>query len=1135
MPPTTTETSGSAPSEGATGFQLPWAAIPKFIPGTTDVTEYSRKLEFLAAMWPREHLSLLAPRAALQVEGTAFKKISSLNPEKLKSNDESGIKLLVSTLGGSWGKTDLEAKYDVFEKALYGTVQKPDETNDSYLARHDVHFEELLSQGVTFEQVRAYILLRQSQLSMEDRKKIIVEMGGSLEYKKVCSSIRLLGSRFFADLQGQKTAKTRTYDANLVEDAPPEESERAYGAFSASAADEGETELDDNFLETMVASEDQDALQVQAFEEELENFFQDTPELQEALVSYIEARSRLLAKKKSRGFWPIGAGKGSTKGGRGFKGSGKGKGKHREQLLARIARSTCRICGKKGHWKAECPRRKQSSSGEATTTVAEAFAEALEVPGHDDEVPVPEISTQLPADALSLEEALVVCWIPNPNEINLKLQKLVQKLKTPKPRSTKISFHRPRNSGEPRLTDESCCFLKRSCDSEPAIAALVHHQGPVEAILDTGASRCVMGKSLLQRFLGQLNDSVRSRVRITKSSIRFRFGNNQTLLSERRIHLPFGTPNQQVLWLGIEIVPGSTPLLFSKRAIKQLGGLIDTEADVCELRRLQKSLSMQTGPTGLYMIDLARLCEESNAEVPCQHVCEEQSQVAAFADPCMIGKPSAPGTKTFGCIDSHCPVWGSRAKNSDSALKPIRASAINENVSALKGALQAEMPVTAHHEHQRTVPGAAAPAISCAPRYPPPCFRSLPNHGPEQQRFRSSSLRGLRQQPGHASCPPPRPGAKSDSGAAAGPFTRGPWSSHRELRHQGERPYFSRCRRERSRVDQVDRRAHEYQPQTKPPELHQVRRKVREPSRGDRSGLDRNRNLGRAADSHDCSSQTQGALEQQGRAQGEQSPCDRGRERGPLGVHGGAGDHRSGDRPEPPHADDGTDDAGDDFSHSATECRPECLVSEVTSCQRELEALLASSFSTSAAAQNLENQAKQILLAKSGVQVVKNFLKQVPWHELSESSSRDRVITKATEAQKPPAYVSFGMYVHGGVVGITKVARNFPWLTRLITYLVRLSDPDHRFTSVGISCNACAEPHRDSYNSERHDNLVIPLEYPETGGEIWVVKAPHARQQSQERLCGSKGLSGALVALKPALHLDPHCWHATAPWTGNRI
>ncbi|OLQ00917.1 Copia protein [Symbiodinium microadriaticum] len=106
---------------------------------------------------------------------------------------------------------------------------------------------------------------------------------------------------------------------------------------------------------------------------------------------------------------------------------------------------------------------------------------------------------------------------------------------------------------------------------------------------------------------------------------------------------------------------------------------------------------------------------------------------------------------------------------------------------------------------------------------------------------------------------------------------------------------------------------------------------------------------------------------------------------------------------------------------------------------------------------------------------------------------------------------------------------------QLITYLVRLSDPNHRFTSVGISCNACAEPHRDSYNSERHDNLVIPLEYPDTGGEIWVAKALQARQQSQERVCGRKELSGTLVALKPALHLNPHCWHATASWTGNRI
>ena len=88
---------------------------------------------------------------------------------------------------------------------------------------------------------------------------------------------------------------------------PPREGEKTLPAMTASAAvDESEVDLDEGFMEAMLASDDQDALQVQAFEEELENFFQDTPELQEALVSYMEARSRLLAKKKSRGFWPIG-------------------------------------------------------------------------------------------------------------------------------------------------------------------------------------------------------------------------------------------------------------------------------------------------------------------------------------------------------------------------------------------------------------------------------------------------------------------------------------------------------------------------------------------------------------------------------------------------------------------------------------------------------------------------------------------------------------------------------------------------------------------------------------------------------------------------------------------------------------
>ena len=66
---------------------------------------------------------------------------------------------------------------------------------------------------------------------------------------------------------------------------------------------------------------------------------QEIPDLQTAMVSYIEARSKLIEKRKHRGFWPVKGQKGGKKfGGEGRKGpSGKGG------LLARIAETDCHI------------------------------------------------------------------------------------------------------------------------------------------------------------------------------------------------------------------------------------------------------------------------------------------------------------------------------------------------------------------------------------------------------------------------------------------------------------------------------------------------------------------------------------------------------------------------------------------------------------------------------------------------------------------------------------------------------------------------------------------------------------------------------------------------------------------------
>lgn len=246
---------------------LPWSSIPKFVPGTTNVQEYTQKLRFLAAMWPPESLHLLAPRAALLVEGTAFKKVARLDPAKLKVGNQTGIALLVDAIGGSWGSTDLEEKYEYFERALYGTVQRADESHDSYLSRMEANFTELLARGTKIEEVQAYVLLRQSVLPPDDKKKILLE-NVDLQYKPAVKAFRLLGSKFFHELQGSRTStKTRVYDAHLAEVPPWEESpddpfgERAFAAMT----EEPEGDFDPDFLEIMIASEDHDALTIQAF------------------------------------------------------------------------------------------------------------------------------------------------------------------------------------------------------------------------------------------------------------------------------------------------------------------------------------------------------------------------------------------------------------------------------------------------------------------------------------------------------------------------------------------------------------------------------------------------------------------------------------------------------------------------------------------------------------------------------------------------------------------------------------------------------------------------------------------------------------------------------------------------------
>ena len=116
-----------------------------------------------------------------------------------------------------------------------------------------------------------------------------MECQGQLTYEKVCSSIRLLGSKVFNDLQGSRNPRNKSYDLNFVDNDVVEGEGGAERAMTASAGPSTGEEMElDYAVDAMAAIEDADALAIQCFEEELESFMQETPELFEAMTAYQE-------------------------------------------------------------------------------------------------------------------------------------------------------------------------------------------------------------------------------------------------------------------------------------------------------------------------------------------------------------------------------------------------------------------------------------------------------------------------------------------------------------------------------------------------------------------------------------------------------------------------------------------------------------------------------------------------------------------------------------------------------------------------------------------------------------------------------------------------------------------------------
>ena len=591
-----------------------WNVLPSFDPAQDDAREYADKARFLHGICPQRDKGMLAPRLAMLCKGTAWMQVKSINPALL-TDPVKGVEALLAALA-PWQETAEMQTYEKFEKALYQVTQKNDETFMSYANRLQVAFHELGEQA-TVKSFQAFVLLRQSALPVEDRKRVIAMTDGTLDKEKVDRAIRTLSTRV---LVGNDVLKKKVYPVNFVDD----ETEDTV-MFTAD-----KDEVDEEAGLALLAEEgDEQALLIQDFEEQIIEVVQDNPDLAMAFTSYQEARQKIKDRLKSRGFWPQGKGSGKVKG----KSKSRGKGRAGQSLAERIASSTCRRCGKKGHWKNECPL---NSHDGATANVA------FSTGSDKDYTEVTEIFSELPAEVMKASliqggaqqfretsagsSNLGQAWLLTCSRHLLTFLVQVQVMMFSIPwmmmhvlnlghgYQSEMIFH-VREGTKPSKYWQG---FKQTF----AAALKAYHDGGRQAtsspgsyelgsagtgILDTGASRTVIGRKKVAPLLQTLPEWVQARVYWQESQTVFRFGNDDTLQAEGALFVPLGRK-----WLKIEVVSGNTPFLISNSFLRSLRATLHMANDQLHVPEWNRMFGLKRNGKGLFVLALHEIVQAAH-------------------------------------------------------------------------------------------------------------------------------------------------------------------------------------------------------------------------------------------------------------------------------------------------------------------------------------------------------------------------------------------------------------------------------------------------------------------------------------------------------------------------------------------
>ncbi|CAE7623069.1 unnamed protein product [Symbiodinium sp. CCMP2592] len=80
----------------------------------------------------------------------------------------------------------------------------------------------------------------------------------------------------------------------------------------------------------------------------------------------------------------------------------------------------------------------------------------------------------------------------------------------------------------------------------------------------------------------------------------------------------------------------------------------------------------------------------------------------------------------------------------------------------------------------------------------------------------------------------------------------------------------------------------------------------------------------------------------------------------------------------------------------------------------------------------------------------------------------------------------YGMFRHGGRIGVTKSTVERPWFARVLNRVMLERAPDAEYAAVFVSINNEREVHIDRNNALGAMNHLLPISMPRRGGELWM-------------------------------------------------